>query len=74
MKKQINVSGNIGDVISAYLAEKPDKQEICPLVMVLLDYYTDDNSEELMTVKQFMTNALRKRTMLQDLIEKWRRL
>lgn len=74
MGKTIKAAGDIGDVISAYLNEKPDKREICPLVMVLLDYYTDDNSEELMTLSQFMANSMRKRCMLQDLIEKWRRL
>ena len=73
MGKTIKVSGNIGDIITAYLNEKPDKREICPLVMVLIDYYTDDNSENYLTIREFMANATRKRFMLQNLIEKWRR-
>lgn len=73
MGKTIKVSGDIGDIITAYLNEKPDKREICPLVMVLLDYYTGDQSEDDMTIREFMANATRKRFMLQDLIEKWRR-
>lgn len=47
MGKTIKVSGNIGDVVIAYLAEKPNKEEICPVVMLLLDYYTGDNSENV---------------------------
>ena len=73
MGKTIKASGDIGDIITAYLNEKPDKREICPLVMVLLDYYTDDNSENYLTIREFMAYATRKRCMLQDLIEKWRR-
>ncbi len=73
MKKQINVSGNIGDVVTAYLSEKPDKREICPVIMILLDYLTDDNSENELTINQFMANAMRKRVRLQALIEEWRR-
>ena len=73
MGKTIKVSGDIGDIITAYLNEKPDKTKICPLVMILLDYYTDDKSEDELTIREFMVNATRKRVMLQDLIEKWRR-
>ena len=73
MGKTIKVSGNMGDILTAYLNEKPDKNEICPLVMILLDYYTGDNSEDELTIREFMANATRKRFMLQVLIEKWRR-
>lgn len=52
--------------------KKPDKKTICPLVIILLDYYTDDKSEEEMTMSEFTANTFRKRFMLQDLIEKWR--
>lgn len=63
----------MGDMVCAYIAEKPDKTTICPLVMMLLDYYTGDKSEEEMTISEFMDNTFRKRSMLQDLIEKWRK-
>lgn len=63
----------MGDMVLAYIAEKPDKKTICPLVMILLDYYTGDQSEDELTMSEFMDNTFRKRSMLQDLIEKWRR-
>lgn len=63
----------IGNMVLAYIAEKPDKTTICPLVMILLDYYTDDKSEAELTMSEFMANSFRKRKMLQDLIEKWRK-
>lgn len=73
MKKQINVTGNISDVLSAYLSAKPDKREIFTDIMVLLDYLTDDNAEDELTISQFMADAYRKISMLQALIEEWRK-
>lgn len=73
MIKQIKVSGTFGDVLTAYLSEKPDKREICPAIMILLDYLTDDNAEDELTISQFMADAYRKKSMLQTLIEEWRR-
>lgn len=70
----IKITGeDMGDLLTVYLEGKPNKKEICPMVMLLLDYYTGDNSEDKMTIKEFMANTTRKRFMLQDLIEKWRR-
>lgn len=65
--------GTMGHILTDYLAEEPDKREICPMVMILLDYYTDDNSEEHRTITEFMDNAYRKRSMLQGLIERWKK-
>lgn len=70
----IKLSGEVmGDMLSVYLNQKPAKDEICPLIMILMDYYTDDDAEKHMTVKEFLGDAYRKRTILQDLIEKWRK-
>ena len=42
-------------------------------IMVLLDYLTDDNAEDELTISQFMADAYRKISMLQALIEEWRK-
>lgn len=72
--REIKLTGEVmGDMLSVYLNQKPAKDEICPLIMILMDYYTDDEAEKHMTVKEFLNDAMRKRSMLQDLIEKWRK-
>lgn len=70
----VKLTGEVmGDMLCVYLKQEPAKDEICPLIMMLMDYYTDDEAEKHMTVKEFMDDAYRKRSMLQDLIEKWRK-
>ena len=60
-------------ILSNYISNKPDKDEICPLIMIMMDYYTDDHDEDHMSIREFMDDAMRKRSMLQGLIEKWRK-
>ena len=63
----------VADIIAAYLAKKPDKHEPIPLIMVLMDYVADDHAEDHMSMREFLDDGMRKRSMLQDLIEKWRK-
>lgn len=73
MRKTKLTGDAIGAILTEYLNDEPDKMEICPLIMILLDYYTDDHSEHTMTAHEFLNDAMRKRSMLQALIEEWRK-
>ena len=63
----------VADIIAAYLGKKPDKHEPIPLIMILMDYVSDDHAEDHMTMSEFWDDGMRKRSMLQDLIDKWKK-
>lgn len=72
--QNLKLSGyDIGVIMSAYLSEKPKKEDVYPTIMLMLDYCADDHSENELSIKDYFTDALRKRAMLEDLLKKWRK-
>jgi len=71
--KIIMTDEDMAMILCAYIKQKPDKMVICPMIMILLDYYTDDHSEDYLPMNEFLDDAMRKRKLLQVLTEEWRK-
>lgn len=58
MKDKSKLTGEVVSCILVdYIGNKPDKDEICPLIMIMMDYYADDHAEDHMSIREFMDDA-----------------